>query len=442
MSVSLSARETALLGLGVFRRGGAWSDGYFKKAAAALDAREAALAARLFYGVLQNQALCDFWLDAFSSVPVRRMEDKVADCLRLGVYQLCFLDKIPESAAVSESVALARRYVKNPRAVGFVNAVLRAVARSTDRLPEIPKEDYASYLSVRYSHPRWLTEEYIALFGPEEAEELLAAGNAEAPMTIQRNPLRGSLAALEESLRSGGAETEAHPFLPDALSVRHSGDLERLTAFREGRFWVQDAAARMAVLAAGLRPGMRVLDACAAPGGKSFAAAADLAGKGTVLSCDIHPHKLRLIENGAARLGMGCIGTRLVDAREPDESLISAFDAAIADVPCSGLGIIRKKPDIRYKDPGLLPGLPRVQRAILDGVSACVKPGGVLLYATCTVLPRENGDVVAGFLGEHPDFAPEPFSLPAAAAERGEVTLLPHRQGTDGFFIAKLRRSV
>ncbi|HPE16686.1 MAG TPA: 16S rRNA (cytosine(967)-C(5))-methyltransferase RsmB [Oscillospiraceae bacterium] len=442
MSTAPSAREVALLGLGVFRRGGAWSDGYFKKAAASLDVREAALAARLFYGVLQNQALCDFYLDAFSTTPVRRMEDKVADCLRLGVYQLCFLDKIPQSAAVSESVSLARRYVKNPRAAGFVNAVLRGVARSADRLPEVPKDDYVNYLSVRYSHPRWLTEEFLALFGPEETEALLAADNAEAPMTIQRNPLRGSLAALEESLRSEGVETQPHPFLPDALNLRHTGDLESRAAFREGFFWVQDAAARMAVTAAGLRPGMRVLDACAAPGGKSFAAAADLLGQGNILACDIHPHKLRLIENGAVRLGMTCIETRLMDAREPDERLLSSFDAVIADVPCSGLGIIRKKPDIRYKDPGPLPGLPRVQRAIIDRVSSCVKPGGVLIYSTCTLLPRENGDVVRNFLAEHPDFAAEPFSLPVAEAERGEVTLLPHRHGTDGFYIAKLRRNV
>ena len=216
----------------------------------------------------------------------------------------------------------------------------------------------------------------------------------------------------------------------------------RLAAFQEGRFYIQDAGARLAVLAAGPEPGTRVLDACAAPGGKSFAAAIAMEDRGEVLSCDIHPHKKKLIEAGAKRLGLTCVQAGVLDARSRKPGYENAFDLVMADVPCSGLGIIRKKPDIRYKDPAPLEGLPAVQRAILDNVSAYVRPGGVLLYCTCTLLPRENGEVVDAFLDAHPDFQPEAFSLPApiGPVEGGRLTLWPHIHGTDGFYIAKLRR--
>ena len=195
--------------------------------------------------------------------------------------------------------------------------------------------------------------------------------------------------------------------------------------------------------AADPRPGMRVLDACAAPGGKSFAAAIAMGDRGEVVSCDIHPHKEKLIQAGAARLGLTCIRTEVLDGKSCKEEFLDSFDLVIADVPCSGLGIIRKKPDIRYKDPKPLENLPSVQAAILDNVSRYVRPGGVLLYATCTLLERENEGVVRGFLDRCKDFTPERFQLPGGFedAETGMVTCWPHRHDTDGFFFAKLRRT-
>ena len=194
------------------------------------------------------------------------------------------------------------------------------------------------------------------------------------------------------------------------------------------------------MLAAGITPGQRVLDCCAAPGGKSFAAAILMENRGELISCDIHPHKIKLLEAGRERLGLSIVAPTLQNAAQPREDWLDGFDVVLTDVPCSGLGIIRKKPDIRYKDPELLKGLPRVQRGILDSCARYVRPGGVLLYSTCTVLPRENGDVVDGFLADHPEFLPEPFDLPRWGKQPGQLTLWPHIHDTDGFFMAKLRR--
>jgi 16S rRNA (cytosine967-C5)-methyltransferase len=243
------------------------------------------------------------------------------------------------------------------------------------------------------------------------------------------------------SLTESGVHAALHPWLPGCLTVSATGDLERLPAFQKGWFYVQDPAARLAVLAAGPEPGWSVLDACAAPGGKSFAAAIAMGDRGRVISCDIHPHKKKLLQAGAERLGLSILQAETQDSTQRRPEWAGAFDLVIADVPCSGLGVIRKKPDIRYKDPAPLAGLPRVQRDILNAVSDCVKPGGILLYSTCTLLERENEAVATGFLAEHPEFVLEPFALPGPAGQtEGQLTLWPHRHGTDGFFIARLRR--
>ncbi len=433
-----TARSVALECLVSCEKQGAWSDGYLKNAVrrAGLSSRDAGLCTRLVYGVLQNQMLLDWHLDRLSSVPTGKMEPPVRAALRLGLYQLLFLDRVPAHAAVSESVALAKVNSRNPRAAGLVNAVLRGADRAKkEGLPQ-PQE-----LSVQYSHPQWLVKEFSRTLPSDEVEALLAADNAPVPTVAQVNTLKTSAAELMKELTSAGVTAKAHPWLPNCLELAETGSLEELTTFREGKFYIQDAAARLAVLAAGARSGMAVLDACAAPGGKSFAAAIEMGCKGTILSCDIHPHKQKLIQSGAARLGISNLSTAVMDAKTFDPALEGKFDLVIADVPCSGLGIIRKKPDIRYKEPGPLEELPKVQSAILNNVSRYVKSGGTLLYSTCTLLRRENEDVVTGFLEGNAGFSPEPFTLPGPiGATEGTVTLLPHRHGTDGFFIAKLRK--
>lgn len=438
MGERISAREVALRALIACEKQGAWSDGFLKKALrdAGLDNRDAALATRLCFGVLQNRLLLDHYLGKLSTVRLEKMEPAVRNALRLGTYQVLFLDRIPDHAAVSEAVSLARKGAKNPRSAGLVNGVLRSLVRQKDNL-KLPSDP-----ALRYSHPKWLADTFIRRLGREEAERLMAADNGEPPTCAQVNTTKATVDQVAASLRSEGVEVQAHPWLPDCLLLSHTGSLEELTAFREGLFYIQDAAAKLAVLAADPRQDMVVLDACAAPGGKSFAAAIAMCGKGKVISCDIHPHKIDLIRSGAKRLGLDCISAEVLDGRECKEEFLDNFDLVLADVPCSGLGIIRKKPDIRYKDPKPLEGLPRVQKAILDNVSRYVRPGGVLLYATCTLLERENEDVVHGFLDKHKDFTSESFEVPGnfAGAKEGMVTCWPHRHGTDGFFFAKLRR--
>ena len=434
-----TARSVALGALLACERQGAWSDGALKKAvrAAGLDRRDAALATRLCFGVMQNRMRLDYYLNLLSKTPVDRLEGAVRGSLRLGLYQLMELDRVPDSAAVNESVALVRAHSRNPRAAGMVNAILRNFLRRREELP--PPADPA----VRYSHPAWLVEAFSRELGGEGVEALLSADNGEPPTCAQVNTVKGETSAVRTALEAEGVKAAPHPWLPGCLLLENTGNLEDLPAFREGLFYIQDAAARLAVLAAGPEPGWQVLDACAAPGGKSFAAALAMENRGRVLSCDIHPHKEALIQAGAARLGLSCIQTQVLDGKAFQAEYRERFDLVMADVPCSGLGIIRKKPDIRYKDPEPLAGLPRVQSAILDNVARYVKPGGVLLYATCTLLRRENGDVVRSFLAQHGEFSLEGFTLPGSIGrvEEGMLTLWPHLHGTDGFFFAKLRRS-
>ena len=442
--MSGNAREVALLTLSACDRQGAWSDLALKKniRAAGLDSRDAALATRLCFGVLQNRMLLDFYIGKFSTVKPERMENKVLNALRVGAYQMAFLTRVPVSAAVNASVDLVKRHSKNPRSPGLVNGILRSMARNIDRLPTIPDADPADYLAVRYSHPVWLVRAFLEMLGPAEADRLLALDNGEPPTVAQVNRLRGTLEEALTSLRSEGAEAEPHPWLPDCLTLTGGGDLEQRAAFREGRIYIQDAGAHLAVLAAEPKPGMAVLDACAAPGGKSFAAAMEMEDRGKLVSCDIHAHKKALIDAGAKRLGVTCLTSAVQDGKARRAEWEEAFDLVMADVPCSGLGIIRKKPDIRYKDPAPLAGLPAVQSAILENVSTYVKPGGVLLYCTCTLQKTENEDRVESFLSAHPEFALEGFVLPGPVGEvpEGMVTLWPQRHGTDGFFFAKLRK--
>jgi len=435
-----SARETAALTLAACEKQGAWSDGYLKRAIReqGLDRRDAALASRLCYGVLQNRLLLDWRLGRACSMKLEKLERKVLCDLRVAAYQLLFLDKIPVSAAVNEAVELAKRHSRNPRVAGLVNGVLRALLR--EKAPEIRGRDDVETLSIRYSHPRWLVEEFAGRLGLEGAKALLEADNCQPPTTAQVNTLKITPECLTGELRAVGVEAGPHPWLSGCLLLARTGDLERLDAFRRGEFYVQDAASRLAVLAAGPMPGQRVLDCCAAPGGKSFAAAIAMENRGELISCDIHPHKIKLLEAGRERLGLSILQPTLQDAAKTREDWIEGFDTVLADVPCSGLGIIRKKPDIRYKDPEPLKGLPKVQRDILDNCAQYVRPGGVLLYSTCTLLRRENDDVVDAFLENHPDFFLEHFDLPHLGPQPGRVTLWPHIHDTDGFFTARLRR--
>ena len=303
-----------------------------------------------------------------------------------------------------------------------------------DHLPEIPGKPSAEYLSVRYSHPLWLVRRIIDEKGYDFAESYFAANNAVPELALQINTLKTSLEALRES----GFDFVPHTKLENCILPQNlRGSIAETKEFCKGLFYVQDPAARCAVSVMGLRPGFKVLDACAAPGGKSFAAAIEMKNNGSILSCDIHEKKLKRIEDGAKRLGIDIISTRCADARSLD---CIGFDAVICDVPCSGLGVIRKKPDIRFKSVESIAALPEIQLDILRNVSSAVKTGGVLMYSTCTVLRAENEDVIAAFLKENTNFSAEAFELPFGSAPHGYYTFWPNVDNSDGFFICKLRR--
>ena len=435
----MGARETALNALIACRKNGAWSNGVLKEYCSrdGLDKREAALAARLCYGVLQNRGKLDFYLGQLLTGKPEKLHPAVHDILHLGLYQLYLMDKIPESAAVNESVTLAKKYCKKFRsASGLVNAVLRNAIRSKGKLKEPVK------LWDRYSHPEKLVKLLGASVGKERLEPMLEANNAVPPMVIQVNTLKITGEKLQEKLTEAGITAALHPWLADCLVLSGTGDLEQLDSFREGLFYVQDSAAKLSVLCAEIPPNARVLDCCAAPGGKSFAAA--MAGAGQIVSCDIHPHKTKLIANGAARLGIQNLSVRQQDATAFVPEWEGKMDVVLCDVPCSGYGIIRKKPDIRYKDPDTMRQLPALQLAILENQARYVKPGGTLLYSTCTLLPAENEGVTEQFLQKNSEFYRENLTLPAVFPENktGYLTLVPGQYDTDGFFICRLRRKV
>ena len=435
----MGARETALNALIACRKDGAWSNGVLKDYIQRdrLDSRDAALATRLCYGVLQNRNKLDFYLKQLLTGKLKDLHPAARDILHLGLYQLYEMDKIPESAAVNESVTLAKKYCKNPRVSSLVNGVLRNAVRSKGTLKE--PVSYAD----RYSHP----DELISLLKKDlpkgMLEPMLIADNAAPQTVIQVNTLRTTPAKLAELLEKEHVSAQPHGWMKDCLVLDRTGNLEKLTAFRDGLFYVQDPAAKLSVLCAKLpKADIRLLDCCSAPGGKSFAAAIAMEGKGQITSCDVHTHKIGIIENGAARLGLTNITARQQDATVRVPQWEETMDVVIADVPCSGLGIIRKKPDIRYKDLKELEALPALQLAILENQSAYVKKGGTLIYSTCTVLKRENEDIVHAFLQKHEDFCLEPLELPDVFPknETGMLTLIPGQYDTDGFFISRLRR--
>lgn len=431
------AREAAVFALERTRRDGAWSSALSDamKTKYDLDSRSLSLAVSISLGVLQSTALLDYYID-LNSKSASKIEPKVRDIMRSGAYQLIFMDKIPASAAVNESVSLCKK-LGYSRASGFCNAVLRKIASSADKLPEPPGKGTAQYLSVKYSHPQQLAQYIVDRRGYDAAEAFLAADNTIPDTCLQVNTLKITPDELMARLLAESIPCSMHPWLPNCIVT--AGSVSSMPGFDEGLFYVQDPAAKCAVLAAALEPGMYVLDSCAAPGGKSFAAAIAMRNEGSIDSCDLHDKKIRLISEGAQRLGISCINAFLHDAREP---FYRQYDAIIADVPCSGYGVIRKKPEIRYKPLEDSASMPAIQAAILENLSQYVKPGGVIVYSTCTVLERENEDVVKAFLRAHAEFSAEGFTLPnGETAADGYITFWPDIHGTDGFFVSKLRRN-
>lgn len=436
MAALKTARTAALEALCDIRRRNVFAADALQKACEgttphdAMDARETSLAYHLTMTVMQNRILLDAAIDRLR--PSGVLEPLVRDILRLGAAQLWFT-RIPPRAAVSETVNMAHRSC--PRAAGLVNALMRRLA---DITPDEIITSIASAtgtrdsLALRYSFHKWLLDELLECLSLEQAEAFAIAVSSVRSVTLIENPLFQG-----ETSECG----QPHPLLKKARM--YDGAAFRAPGFADGRWLVADAGAAAVVSALGLASGQRIWDACAAPGGKTFLSAMQMNGTGNVLSTDLAEKKLPKIREGAERLHL-----RNVDAHQADASRFEpdgAFDAVLCDVPCSGLGVLANKPDIRYKDPAGFERLPEVQRAILENASKAVKPGGVLVYSTCTFRKAENEAVTGAFLQEHPQFCREAFDLPFIDSDchvpNGEITLWPHIHGTDGFYICKMRRS-
>ena len=436
----MAARETALNVLIACRKDGAWSNGVLKTYIARdrLDKREAALASRLCYGVLQNRGKLDFYLQQLLTGKLKNLHPVVRDILHLGLYQLFETDKIPDSAAVNESVSLAKKYCpKLQNAPSLVNGVLRNGVRQRETLQK------PTAFKDLYSHPQNLIDLLSYYVGPQRLEPMLQANNSAPHTYAQVNTLRTDVNTLRLQLEQEGVSAQIHPWLPDCLILSDTGNLEKLLSFQQGLFYIQDPAAKLSVLCAQLPQGpIRILDCCAAPGGKSFAAAMATAGQAEIISCDIHPHKAELLQKGAERLGIDRLQAQCRDASVFYAPWEGCMDVVIADVPCSGYGIIRKKPDIRYKDPDTMQELPALQLSILNNQARYVKKGGLLMYSTCTLVRRENEGVVEKFLKQNPDFHTEILPLPNnfPKNDTGMLALVPGEYDTDGFFICRLRR--
>lgn len=434
-------REIALDALTAWQAGGIWSAKKLSDAikSSKLDRRDAGLVTFLTGGVLQNLYLLDYNIGIHSKIKPRKLETRVLSILRLGVFQLLFAKSIPANAAVNESVALCTG--RNKRSKGYVNAVLRAVSRAggvTD--PQI--QDPIKYLSVKYSHPEWICKELVEEYGYSFAELALAENNQVPPVTLQVNTVFTTVQDVIDSLEKDQVDVSRNKVLESALDITNSGPIDSLEGYKSGYFWVQDASSMLAVTALSPKPGSSLLDICAAPGGKTFAAYVLAGGKLRGVSSDIHPGKLELIREGANRLGFDPDVT-LSDATVFREDLVNSFDYIICDVPCSGLGIVRKKPDIRYNSEESVGELPQLQHLILTNASKYLKAGGTLLYSTCTWRSAENSQVVERFLQENRGFSMVNYELPPpiGRVETGKMTLWPHLFGVDGFFICLLRKN-
>ncbi len=410
----------------------------------------------LVYGVIERQVTLDDLLARHTTRPLDQLDDAVRMALRMGLYQLIYLDRIPDHAALDETVSLVPR-----RASGYVNAVLRAYLRAAADRPRethlhTPEDWIARYpdlaadplraLSVFCGVPVPMCRVLTEALGKERAAAFLSALEDLPPITIRVNPMLTTREDLTAELTADGFAVSPALYAPHALRVR-GGAVTATKAFREGRFFVQDEASQLCVAALDAQRGDTVVDTCACPGSKSFGVSLSMNGEGTVHAFDLHKSKLSLIASGAARLGIGCITAVERDAREPDPSLFGLCDRVLCDVPCSGLGVMAKKPEIRHKDLAESARLPAIQSAILHASAAYVKVGGVLVYSTCTVLPAENEDIVSAFLAQHAEFEPFDFAFSAKdpavseiVSHNGAVTLLPDRNRTDGFFIARMRR--
>ena len=409
-------------------------------ATSALSREERGFLTALLYGTAERKITLDYLIGRVAARS--EINPGTRNILRLGLYQLFWMN-LPAHAAIDLTVSLASSRGER----GFVNGVLRAALRQCKTpdgavsLPLPPRErGVARFLSVAYSFPPELVRHFLDLLGEEETEKLLAAFNRESPLTLAVNTLKTSRKDLAARFAEAGIGADETRYSPVGLILPDAPPVAALPGFAEGLFFVQDEAAQLAAAILDPAPGSVVVDPCACPGGKSFAAAIRMGDAGRVFAFDLHDSKLPLIEEGAARLGLSSLTVACRDGLDPDPALLGRCDRVICDVPCSGLGVLGKKPDLRYRALDRAGELPALQAALLSASAGYLAPGGRLLYSTCTLNPKENEAVVSSFLSTAPSFHRVPFSIGGLDAPDGELTLYPQRHGTDGFYYALIER--
>ena len=390
----------------------------------------------LLYTAVEKKLTYDYFISCFAKRQISEIDPYVRDVLRLGMCQIIDMKSIPDFAAVNESVKLARHGGEK----SFVNAVLRRAVKEKNA-PPYPKREKNNlrYLSVFYSVPYKTVKFFASVFGESECESLLSAFSSNEGFGITVNEAKISRDELMSKLEHLGADKSK--YTANGIVFKKSIPPKELPGFDKGEFFVQDEASRIAAAVLDAREGETVIDVCSAPGGKALATAIRVKKSGNVYAFDLHSSKLSLIEESASRLGLSNIEVRELDATVADKTLFGAADRVICDVPCSGLGVFAKKPDLRYKDLASLQELPPLQYKILTESAKYLKQGGVLIYSTCTLNPDENERITDRFIQENSDFTYEEFSVGEISAQSGKITLLPHKHGTDGFYIAKLRKN-
>ncbi|MGN0687749.1 MAG: 16S rRNA (cytosine(967)-C(5))-methyltransferase RsmB [Oscillospiraceae bacterium] len=403
-----------------------------------LSERDKAFAAALFYGVTERKITLDYIIEKNSSIPFHKLDKAAVMILRTGLYQLLYMSGVPESAAVNESVKLCKK-LKVFSAQGFVNGMLRSFIRSGKKISFLGL-GASQRLSIEYSCPKWLTDKWLDEYDVDSTVKALKASVGKPPVYARVNTLKTNTEELLAELKREKISARPYPSLDNCIVIEKAGDIEGSRAFRNGLFHVQDISSQLCCLT--LRPVVNetVIDMCAAPGGKSFTMAQLMNNSGSLYSLDLHDMRVGLIEDGADRLGIRIITAKQGDATRYNTELPQA-DRVLCDVPCSGLGVIRRKPEIKYKNPEDFAELPTIQRRILETACKYVKVGGTLVYSTCTLNRAENDDVADAFAEVHPEFSPIVQTVPyQGAANSFKRTYFPDENGGDGFFTASFRR--
>lgn len=445
----MNAREAALKVLVDTEEKGAYSNIALNKLlnGADLNPMDKGLVTELVYGTLKNKTLIDYYIASFSKVKLKKISFWILNILRIGIYQLLYSDKIPVSAACNESVKLAKKYGHSASS-GFVNAILRNIARAGQdiKLPDRDK-DIELYLSVKYSHPKWMVELFLKEHGAEFTEQLLLANNEVPKLSVRTNTLKVNRNSVIDILKNEGARAEASTISSLGVVVEGLASPANSKAFEKGFFQVQDESSMLVASVLSPKKGDFVIDVCSAPGGKTTHIAQLMNNEGRILAFDIHPHKLELVQENAQRLGINIIETCKQDASIKLTDYVEKADCVLVDAPCSGLGIIRRKPDIKWtRTLEDIESLKKIQRDILRVCSSYVKPQGTLVYSTCTILKDENDNTINDFLSQNQDFCIENIEayleepLKKYVDTRGYLQLYPNVQGTDGFFICRMKR--